>query len=189
MIGDRKALGQLLTALLIGLAGVAGALVSLSRAASASPMLNGASLSIAKSQNADIVEVGEQLVYTLTYHNTSTETVTGIFITDTLDPNVSYVTASLTPSGGLPDAPFWSIGPLSDSVSGTIVLTTTVASPLPNGTLLTNTATIDSDEAAPATTTVTTTVAAPALELTKSDDPDPAPAGGPLTYTLTYSNA
>jgi uncharacterized repeat protein (TIGR01451 family) len=76
-------------------------------------MLHGATLSIAKSKSTDHVQVGGRLVYTLTYQNTSAETVTGVVITDTLDPNVSYVTASLTPSGGLPDAPFWSIGPLS----------------------------------------------------------------------------
>jgi uncharacterized repeat protein (TIGR01451 family) len=123
VIGDRKALGRLLAALLTGLAGVSGTLLLLSRGASASPVLDGASLSIAKSQSTDFVEVGDQLIYTLTYQNTSTETITGVVITDTLDPNVSYVNASLTPSGGLPDAPFWSIAPLSDSVSGTIVLT------------------------------------------------------------------
>jgi len=184
----RKGLIQFIVAALVGGIGVVATLLLLSQGASARPMQQ-ASLSISKIESADPVQVGGQLVYTLTYQNPSTETVTGVVITDTLDPNVAYVSASPAPSGGEPDAPFWSIGTLSDSVSGQIVLTVTVASPLPNGTLLTNTATIDGNEVDPTSTQIATTVAAPTLELSKEDDPDPVMAGASLTYTLAYTNS
>src|SRR2546425_480138 len=66
-----------------------------------------------------------------------------------------------------------------------------VASPLANGTSLTNgTYSIDSNETAPvAGAAVSTTVSsAPLLSVSKTDSPDPVAAGGTLTYTLSYSN-
>src|SRR2546425_1280534 len=66
-----------------------------------------------------------------------------------------------------------------------------VASPLANGTSLTNgTYSIDSNETAPvAGAAVSTTVSsAPLLSVSKTDSPDPVAAGGTITYTLSYSN-
>jgi len=187
---NAKVISQLLLALLIGLTSVVGTLLLLSRGASARPMLAEASLSISKSASADHIQVGAQLVYTLTYRNTSTDTAAyGVVITDTLDPNVVYFAASPTPYGGMAqNAPYWTIGTLSESVSGEIVLTVTVNNLLSNGAILTNTATIDGDQIIPQSGQITTTVEAPRLELTKSGHPDPVTAGAPLTYTLAYSN-
>ena len=187
----RKSFVRLLVVLLAGLTGVMGTLLLLSRGASARPMLNGASLSISKSQSADPVQVGASLVYTLTYQNIGTDTVSGVVVTDVLDPNVTYVTASITPDGGTAqNAPYWTIGILlSDSVSGTIVLTANVDGLLPNGTVLTNTASIGSDQTAPESDQITATVKAPTLELTKRGHTDSVPAGAPLTYTLAYTNS
>jgi len=99
---NAKVISQLLLALLIGLTSVVGTLLLLSRGASARPMLAEASLSISKSASADHIQVGAQLVYTLTYRNTSTDTAAyGVVITDTLDPNVVYFAASPTPYGGM----------------------------------------------------------------------------------------
>src|SRR2546428_700405 len=66
-----------------------------------------------------------------------------------------------------------------------------VASPLANGTSITNgTYSIDSNETAlVAGAAVSTTVSsAPLLSVSKTDSPDPVAAGGTLTYTLSYSN-
>ncbi|MFQ6101256.1 MAG: hypothetical protein ACE5OS_08480 [Anaerolineae bacterium] len=186
----KKGFVQLLVALLIGLTGVMGTLLLLSQEADARPMLDEVNLLISKSASADHVQIGEQLVYTLTYQNTSTDTAaSGVLITDTLDSNVTYVTASPTPDGGTAEnAPYWNISTISESTSGTIVLTVTVAAPLTNGTVLTNIAIIDSEQTTPASDDVTTTVDAPTLELTKRDYSDPVPTGAPLTYTLAYTN-
>jgi uncharacterized repeat protein (TIGR01451 family) len=185
---DKRVLGKLLAALLIGLVGAMVTLLFLSQGASARPMLNGISLSILKSQSTDHVQVGAQLVYTLTYQNTSTDTAaTGVVITDTMDDHVTFVSASRPPSE-TGNVRYWSIGPLVASESGTIVLTVTVDNTLPNGTIITNTAAIDSNETVAQSTEITATVAAPTLELAKRDDPDPVTSGAPLTYTLAYTN-
>jgi uncharacterized repeat protein (TIGR01451 family) len=145
-------------------------------------------LLLSKAASADLVEIGASLVYTLTYHHTATDTVTSVLITDTLDANLAFTAASPAPTGGLPDAPYWSIGPLTGPITGHVVLTVSVTAPLPNGTVVTNTATIDSDETESYATYVTATVVAPTLWLVKRDEPGTVIAGAPLTYTLIYSN-
>ncbi len=186
---DRKLLIHFLLAVLLGCASTVTVLILFSQGAQARLVLQSASLSLSKVESADPVQVGSHLVYTLTYENTGTETVTAAVITDTLDPNVQFVSAEPEPDGGLPNAPYWSLGTLTGTVSGTIVLTVSVPITLPNGLLLTNTATIGSDQTDPLSTQITTTVAAPVLALSKQDAPDPVIAGATLIYTLTYTNS
>jgi uncharacterized repeat protein (TIGR01451 family) len=145
-------------------------------------------LFIGKAASADPVEVGDQLVYTITYRSATSDTFTGLAITDTLDANVELVAASPPPDGGTSVTPTWSLDPISGPTTGTIVLTTTVASPLPNGTILTNAVTLSSAETGPLSTWITTAVAAPTLGITQTDAPDPVVAGETLVYTLTYAN-
>jgi hypothetical protein len=64
-----------------------------------------------------------------------------------------------------------------------------VASPLPNGTQLSNHAELSSDQGASASADETTTVQSSlVLGLGKSDSPDPVQPGEVLTYELTYGN-
>src|SRR5439155_2215538 len=74
---------------------------------------------------------------------------------------------------------------------GSVQLVVQVASPLANGSVITNaTFSIDSNETAPvAGTAITTTVSSsPVLTLSKTDAPDPVNARSNITYTLSYSN-
>ena len=174
----------MLIVLLVGVGSVLCIQILLSTDATAKPLLQGDELEISKVESSDPIQVGAQLVYTLTYQNTSTETLSGVIITDALDPNVTYVGASLAPDGGLGDRPYWTVGSLTPSVSGEIVVTVVVDSVLLNGSLITNVVTIDSDATEPASDLITTTVAAPTLTLTKSDSHDPVTSGAPLTFTL-----
>ena len=137
MVDNKRFFIQVFVALFIGVISIVSVLSLLSQGASARPMLDPVNLSISKSASADYVEVGNQLVYTLTYQNTNTITVTG---------------------------------------------------PLTNGTVLTNTATVDNDQTGPTSDDATTIVNAPTLVLIKRDYTDPVPTGALLTYTLTYSN-
>ncbi len=175
--------------LLPGLLGLFCLSLALSPRASARPSLQEVTLDLSKTAGADPVPAGGLLVYTLTYGNPTTETVTGVVLTDTLDPSVLYQSADPEPTGGLPGAPFWGIGILSGTTGGQIVLTVTVPATLPDGTVLTNTATVAGDGAPPQTVQITTTVAAPNLQMTQEDDPDPAVAGASLTYTIRYTSA
>ncbi len=188
LVGEGEGVKPILP-LLLGLLGVIALSLALSPRAVARPALQQVTLSLSKTESADPVPAGHLLVYTLTYSNPTTETVTGVVLTDTLDPSVVYQAAAPEPTGGLPEAPYWEVGTLSETTGGQIVLTVTVPATLPDGAVLTNTATIAGDGAPPQTVQVTTTVAAPDLRMTKGDSPDPAVAGAPLTYTLRYTNA
>jgi len=147
-------------------------------------------LHLEKSDDPDPVDAGEYLTYTLTYSNTGDQMATGVVITDVLDPNVSYVTASLTPTGGLPGAPFWSIGVITPDELSQIHVTVAVTRPLSDGTMLSNTAWLDADQITPLPATEGTTVcSSPVLTITKTDYPDPVNAGGTLRYTLIITNS
>src|SRR5437867_4151325 len=74
---------------------------------------------------------------------------------------------------------------------GSVRVVVGVASPLANGTVITDgTYSIDSTETTPvAGSAITTTVtSAPVLTVSATDAPDPVAAGGTITYTLAYSN-
>src|SRR5262249_54733053 len=75
--------------------------------------------------------------------------------------------------------------------TGSVQMVVRAASPLANGTVITNnTLAIDSAETAPVSgSAVTTTVSsAPTLAVVAADSPDPVVAGANLTYALSYSN-
>ncbi|NIV39534.1 MAG: DUF11 domain-containing protein [Anaerolineae bacterium] len=146
-------------------------------------------LHLDKRGDPESVEAGAFLTYTLTYSNTGNQAATGVVLTDVLPPHVSYVTATLEPDGGLPDAPFWTIDNLSESVPGEIVLTVAVTSPLTNGTRLTNIAWLDADQTAPLSATLETSVTSrPLLTITKVDSTDPITEGHGLAYTIIITN-
>jgi uncharacterized repeat protein (TIGR01451 family) len=149
-------------------------------------------LSISKTASPDPVPAGGTLTYTLDYTNTGNDDATGVFITDTLPANTTFVSAT---SGGTESGAggvvTWNTGTLGAGASGSVQMVVQVDSPLPNGTLITNdTYGIDSNETAPVSgTSVSSTAASsPVLFISKTASLDPVPAGGTLTYTLDYTN-
>jgi uncharacterized repeat protein (TIGR01451 family) len=148
-----------------------------------------ADLEITKSAPAT-VEAGEQLTYTLAFTNSGPSDATGVVITDTLDSNVDYVSASPMPTGFSNDDPYWSLSPLKPGDSGQITLRVQAHRPLPNNTLLNNTAWLDADQIAPIPATAQTTVQSrPVLTITKIDNTDPITAGHGLVYTIVITNS
>jgi len=147
-------------------------------------------LSVTKTDDHDPVTAGDSLTYEINFANSGPSDATGVVVTDTLDSNVIYVGANPMPDGGTPDAPYWSIGNLPPGEPGQIRITVTVASPLPNGTVLANTAWLDADQTTPLSATQETTVhSSPVLTITKTGSPDPVDAGGTLHYTLIITNS
>src|SRR5207249_4778239 len=123
--------------------------------------------------------------------NTGNANATGVVITDTIPVNTSFVSAT---GGGTLAAGVvtWNIGALAAGASSSVQLVVQVASPLANGTVITNgTYSIDRNETAPtAGASITTTVAStPTLTISKTDAPDPVVAGANITYTINYSNS
>src|SRR6185295_9691840 len=103
--------------------------------------------------------------YTLSYSNTGNANATGVVLTDTVPANTTFVSA--TGGGTLSGAVVtWSIGNLAAAATGSVQMVVRVASPLANGTTITNgTYSVDSNETSPVNGAAvsTATVPGPAL--------------------------
>ena len=142
-----------------------------------------------KTSAPDPVDAGAELTYTIDWAVTGNEPADNAVIVDTLPDNVTVVDAD----GGTYDAVAhtitWNLGDLMTPESGSFTVVVQVASPLYDGTLLTNV--VDFTDETPGSTpvkdtNVTTVRADHVLTLDKADSPDPVAKGGELTYTLSW---
>src|SRR5439155_457431 len=120
---------------------------------------------------------------------TGNANASGVVITDTVPANTTFVSAT---AGGTLSAGVvtWNIGALNAGSSSSVQMVVQAASPLANGTVITNaTYGIDSNETAPvAGAAIPTTVSSsPVLAISKADAPDPVSAGANIPYTPPYS--
>jgi uncharacterized repeat protein (TIGR01451 family) len=144
-------------------------------------------LAVSASDSPDPVNAGGTLTYVLSYANQGTTTASAVVVTDQFDPNLTIVSSTPSPDGGFTDQ--WTIGSLAPGASGTITITTTVASGLLDGSQIFNQAEIaDSANHLAQAASVTTVNSQLALSITESDAPDPIAAGQPLTYEISYRN-
>lgn len=134
---------------------------------------------------------GGQVTYALEYQNVGRAPATGATLVDLVPPFTSFVSAT---GGGVWNATnrtvTWDLGNLAAGSGGSVFVTLRVdtASPPPDGTVLANLSSFDTNETAPAFGTASVTVLAPVLRLTKTATPEPVSAGGALTYQLTFEN-
>jgi uncharacterized repeat protein (TIGR01451 family) len=147
-------------------------------------------LHIVKTDDPDPVNAGDMLTYTIVYSNSGNMTASGVWITDTFDGNVSFDGSNPAPSGGSGSYWGWYTEALSPSDNYIIVITATVDSPLPDSTVLTNTADITCSEGVSDTTgPVNTIVWSADVAITKAVTPITSLRSGDwLTYTLTFAN-
>ncbi|MEF3245299.1 MAG: DUF11 domain-containing protein [Caldisericaceae bacterium] len=134
------------------------------------------------------VNAGDTITYTIEYWNDGNMNATGVVITESYDPNVEFVSSTPNPDNGTNNQ--WTIGTIeSDAVHHAITVTVRVKAPTPNGTVINNTVTIDSDQTNPLQSTAQTTVgSAPTLTIYKIDTQDPVQAGENIIYTITVGN-
>lgn len=86
-------------------------------------------LDVNKTGSATEIYPGDQLIYTLTYRNKGSIPANDAVLTDTLPAGVTYVSAYPAPTTHSGQAYTWNIpSPLNAGATGTIVITTTVAS-------------------------------------------------------------
>jgi len=142
-------------------------------------------LSIAKTDSVDPIGPSSDLTYTITYSNPGTDSTSGVVVTEAYDPRVTFVSAVPPPDLGTTNT--WTIGDLAGGGSGAIQVTVNVPL-LPNGTLLTNRATVRDAFNRTATATQDTTVASGLFSLDIVDDPDPTAVLNSVTLTLQYGN-
>ncbi|MCX7681916.1 MAG: hypothetical protein N2508_08130, partial [Anaerolineae bacterium] len=149
-------------------------------------------LEIGKSAWPSPVEAGAFLTYTIIVTNTGIVPATGVVVTDEVPVNTTYLSCSPSPCGASGGVVSWTLGVLDIGVPRILTMRVRVDTPLPNGTMITNTVWVTSTEGLTDTDTVTTPVtSAPVLRLAKSStDANGAPLrpGDRLTYTLLVSN-
>jgi uncharacterized repeat protein (TIGR01451 family) len=152
-----------------------------------------ADLSITKSDAADPVTVGDEVVYTITVSNAGPQNATGVIVTDDLPSTATFGSAnasqgSCSRSGGTVTC---DLGSLATGANTTITLTVTADQV---GTL-TNTATVSGDQEDPnggndSATEETTILGAPAdLSITKFAQADNVALGSEIVYTITVLNS
>jgi uncharacterized repeat protein (TIGR01451 family) len=147
-------------------------------------------LALAMTGTPDPVNSGATLTYTLSWSNTGNMNATSAVLTDPMPANTTFVSATGggTLSGGTVT---WSLGTLNGGANGSVTLVVRVATPLNDGTVITNSGeSLDSAQTTPvsAPNVQSTVRSSPTLGLTLTDGPDPVQAGGTLTYTLNYTN-
>ena len=173
-----------------------------------------ADLSVTKTDSPDPVVAGQNLTYTITATNNSTDTyANSVVITDTLDSNVTFVGASDggTAASGVVTWPTTALAPLQ-TVTRTVTVTVKASAPTENYTGTTahepgwatapaagtfdidnwvKIAAITSDPTPGNNNWYEPTNVLPGtvdLSITKTDDVDPVGAGGTITYSLLVKN-
>ncbi len=137
------------------------------------------------------VNAGGSLSYVLTWSTSGNAPIDNLVITDPLPANTTFVSAS---NGGTNNAGTvtWNLGAHAPGDHGSVTLNVTVASPLQNGTLITNTGKIcgvseSVDGQRCDTDTTTTTVTSDfGVDIAKAG-PATATPGNQLTYVLTWT--
>lgn len=153
------------------------------------PVPVGPTIGLTKSDTpADSVNAGGNVTYTLTWL-VSDATVTNLVLMDPLPTGTTLVSAS---DGAVYNAVTntvtWILGTKAPG-TGNVTVTLKTPSPIANGTVLTNTASIDSDQTGPVSATQTTTLtSAPALSIEKSANVAVANPGNTITYTVKVTN-
>lgn len=154
-------------------------------------------LLVTKQAAPEPVLAGDRLTYTITISNPSVVDATGVIVADPLPNNTTFVPGSVdiepASAGGALDVPPTIASGFTVTAGSLVTLTyqVAVASPLADGTLITNTASVSSSEVAtPTLATATSTVtSSPLLQIVKSATPSPnVEPGEIITYTIVVNN-
>ncbi len=133
---------------------------------------------------------GGQISYSLAWSVGGNTSATNAVISDPLPTNTSFVSAD---NGGTFSAGTvtWNLGTKNPGDSGTVTVTVKIASPLANGTFLSNSACFDTDQTDPVCDGVRTQVnSAPSLSITKTNTSGSfVNPGATVTYTIVVTNA
>jgi uncharacterized repeat protein (TIGR01451 family) len=154
-----------------------------------------ADLSIVKSGPAT-ANAGNDITYTVTVTNNGPSTANSVSWSDTLPAGTTFVSESQTTgptftctTGATVSC---SIASLAPSASATFSVVVHVASSTPNGSTISNTATVTSTTADPTpgnnSSTVATTISTSADVAVTKSGPAAALAGSNVTYTITVTN-
>jgi uncharacterized repeat protein (TIGR01451 family) len=162
-----------------------------------------ADLAITKSDAPDPAFAGNNITYTLNFTNNGPNIADSVTVTDAVPTNTTFVSATVTTgTGWTPTTPavggtgnvVFSKASVANGETATFTIVVMINAATPNGTTITNTATVASTTTDPVpgnnSATATTTANQQAdLSITKTDSPDPVFAGNNITYTVTLTNS
>ncbi len=139
---------------------------------------------------------GDHIIYTLTANNLGPHTATNVTVTDHLPSGVTFVSANTATGSYDSGAGIWTIGTMAKSASAVLNITVSTDT-VGSDTLITNTATIDGDQADSNTGNNTSGVditvlnySQPLLTILKSADKSGSGAspGEAITYSVIITN-
>ncbi|MCK4367674.1 MAG: DUF11 domain-containing protein, partial [Thermoplasmata archaeon] len=150
-------------------------------------------MTISKSADVSTADPGDSITYTIEYENTGSGQATGVVVKDTIPEDTTFESSNPAYDDVQGDTYIWSIGDVGPYSSGTITVVVTVDVGTPDGTVLTNSVTLDYDDAngnpyPQESDSVDVTVTAPIVSFSKSVDKSQANPGDTLVYTLSYEN-
>lgn len=145
-------------------------------------------LSLTKTANADNVEAGKDITFTLHYENSGNAAATNLILEDTIPDNTSFVSAT---GGGIlsGDKVVWSDPNLDAGAMGRVHLTVNIDPQVADGTTILNQASMRADNANPVWANKQVSVMrSPVLTLVKTADVNFALPGQQFNYILTVAN-
>ncbi|MBI4426269.1 MAG: DUF11 domain-containing protein [Candidatus Kerfeldbacteria bacterium] len=149
-------------------------------------------LGLQKSANPTTVPAGQDVTWTVSWSISGNANATAVVISDPIPASSTFVSVA---DGGVYNATTntitWNLGSQAPGAFGEVHFVTRAASPIANGTVITNTATIDSAETDPAisASASVTVTSAPDLTIAKTSSVTTfTNPGQPVTYTVTVTN-
>ena len=148
-------------------------------------------IGLTKEADKPVVNPADEIVFTMNWSVGGTSPITNLTLVDPIPDNAMFVSAD---NGGTYDSVTnivtWNLGNHNPGDAGQVMMTVLAETPLADGTVITNTATLDSDETDPAVsaTALVTVQSGPVLEITKLVDKQKVNPGATLTYTVVVTN-
>ena len=140
-------------------------------------------------------EPGLLLIYQITFMNQGNSPAANVVVTDTLPPNVTYITnpyCAITPTVAAGDTLVWKVGTVTPGGTGYLYAQVRITDTAPVGSVLTDVVRISTRDVDIDSTndvyTLTTTVTAPTRDVRVSKSAGVALAGQDLQYSIGYYN-
>ncbi|MFC1687407.1 CARDB domain-containing protein [Patescibacteria group bacterium] len=149
-------------------------------------------IGLVKEADKPVINPGDEVTFTMTWSVGGTSPITNLILVDPIPDNSSFVSAS---DNGVYDAQTnlitWELGNHVPGDTGQVTMTVASDSPLSDGTIITNTGTLDSDETDPSVSASASVLiqAGPVLSIVKTVSETTVNPGQTISYTVIITNS